>query len=80
MNKLARYQTLEVPKVWFWQDGVLTLYHLRPNRYQRVTRSELAGLTDLDLDVLQRCILIGATNAGEAIRQFQQYLIHNSDK
>jgi Uma2 family endonuclease len=74
VNKLARYQALGVPEVWFWQDGAFALYHLRPDGYERITRSELAGLAELDLDVLQRCILIGETDAGEAIRQFQHYL------
>ena len=30
IDKLARYQALGVPEVWFWQDGVLMVYRLRP--------------------------------------------------
>lgn len=74
VNKLARYQALGVPEAWFWQDGTLALYHLRPDGYEPIARSELAGLVELDLDALKRCILIGETDAGEAIRQFQYYL------
>ncbi len=74
VNKLIRYQALGVPEVWFWEDGVLTLYHLRSNGYERIYTSELEGLKDLDLDLLNRCILIGETDAGEAVRYFQQEL------
>lgn len=69
-NKLARYQALGVTEVWFWEDGTLTLYHLRDSGYERVVKSELTGLEDLDIDLLKRCILIGETDAGEAIRAF----------
>ena len=70
--KLRRYRALGVPEVWFWMDGTLTLYHLRTTGYERVGCSELAGLEDLDIDFLKRCILMAETNAGEAVRIFQQ--------
>jgi hypothetical protein len=35
-----------------------------------VEQSELAGLEQLDLDLLKRCLLIGETDVGEAIRLF----------
>lgn len=28
-NKLERYKALGVPEVWFWEDGLFALYHLR---------------------------------------------------
>jgi Uma2 family endonuclease len=74
INKLARYQAIGVPEVWFWEDGVLTLYHLRSSGYERVERSELPGLADLDLAVLKRCLLIGETSTAEAMREFSAYL------
>jgi Uma2 family endonuclease len=70
IKKLARYQALGVPEVWFWEDGTLALYHLRLNGYERIDRSELDGLKDLDLDLLKRCILLGETDLGEAVRVF----------
>lgn len=70
--KLARYQALGVPEVWFWQNGVLMLYALGEDGYQRIERSSLPGLEDLDMDLLQRCILVAETDAGESIRVFQQ--------
>lgn len=55
-NKLARYQALGVPEVWFWQDGVLNLYHLQDVGYERIKRSELPRLNQLDIDLLQCCV------------------------
>lgn len=72
IDKLARYRALSVPEVWLWQDGVLMLYRLRCDGYEPIDRSELEGLQDLNVDLLKRCILIAETDAGEAVRQFQQ--------
>ncbi|MBF2028169.1 MAG: Uma2 family endonuclease [Oscillatoriales cyanobacterium C42_A2020_001] len=74
INKLERYKALGVPEVWFWEDGVLTLYHLYDGDYQQRDRSQLPGLTDLDLDLLKCCILMAETDAGEAIRTFRRTL------
>ena len=72
INKLERYKALGVPEVWFWEDGLLKLYHLRDGGYESIDRSQLPGLNDLDLDLLRRCILIAETDAGEAIRTFRR--------
>lgn len=72
VSKLERYRALGVPEVWFWEDGLLTLHHLRNNSYERIDRSQLLGLNDLDLDLLRRCILMAETDAGEAIRAFRR--------
>lgn len=71
-NKLERYRALGVPEVWFWEDGVLTLYHLRDNGYEQIERSELPGLEALDINLLRRCILIAETDFAEAVQVFQQ--------
>ncbi|MCL6434309.1 MAG: Uma2 family endonuclease [Leptolyngbyaceae cyanobacterium HOT.MB2.61] len=73
-NKLARYQALGVPEVWFWEDGTLSLYHLRQDGYERVEHSELIGLDQLDLDLLKRCILMAETDFAEAVKVFRQGL------
>jgi len=75
-RKLLLYQALGVPEVWFWEDGALRLHHLRPSGYQRIERSELPGLQDLDIDFLKRCVMMAETDAGEAIRTFQQGIFH----
>lgn len=71
-NKLARYQALGVPEVWFWQDGIFTLYHLRATGYEQINQSELPGLTQLDMDLLTRCILIAETDFPGAVQTLRQ--------
>ena len=71
-NKLVRYSALRVPEVWFWEDGVLTLHHLRGDEYEQIERSELPGLEPLDMNLLRRCILIAETDFAEAVQVFQQ--------
>lgn len=71
-GKLPVYRALGVPEVWFWEDGVLRLHHMREAGYQRIDRSELPGLEDLDIDFLKRCIMMAETDVVEAIRTFQQ--------
>lgn len=66
MNKLARYQALGVPEVWFWEDGLLMLYRLREGIYESIDRNQLLRLNDLDLDLLRCCILMAETDDGEA--------------
>jgi Uma2 family endonuclease len=74
ISKLERYKALGVPEVWFWEDGLLKLYHLQGNSYEPIDRSQLPGLSELDLDLLRRCILMAETDAGEAIRAFRQQI------
>jgi Uma2 family endonuclease len=64
--KLTKYRLLGVPEVWFWEDGVLGLYHLRPDGYERCDRSQLPGLEALDIQRLSQCILMGETSHLEA--------------
>jgi Uma2 family endonuclease len=71
-NKLQRYQALGVSEVWFWQDGVFTLYRLRASGYERIGRSEIPALATLDIEVLPRCVLIGETSRLEAMRSFRR--------
>lgn len=70
-SKLPKYQALGVLEVWFWEDGTLAIYHLRNGEYECVDRSELPGLKDLDLDLLQRCILVGETDLGQAVQMLR---------
>ncbi len=55
-NKLAKYLRLRIPEVWFWENNRLSVYGLRENDYEQVSRSEL--LPELDLELLVRCVLI----------------------
>uniref|UniRef100_UPI0019507C45 Uma2 family endonuclease n=1 Tax=Spirulina sp. CCY15215 TaxID=2767591 RepID=UPI0019507C45 len=54
-NKLERYQLLQIPEVWFWEDGVFSLYRLGDRGYKRISSSEIPELTTLDLELLSRC-------------------------
>jgi Uma2 family endonuclease len=67
-RKLTRYKVLGVPEVWFWEDGVFKLYHLRESEYERIDRSEL--LPDLDINLLSRCLMM--VSKIEAIREFRR--------
>jgi hypothetical protein len=64
-----------VPEVWLWEDGVLAVYHLRNQVYERVSQSELPGLTTLDLVVFNRHVLMAETDLGEAVRSFSSVIL-----
>jgi Uma2 family endonuclease len=53
INKLEIYQRVGVPEVWFWEDGVLSIYYLR-EKYERVQRSVL--LPELDIALLVKYV------------------------
>lgn len=71
-SKLARYQALGVPEVWFWEDGLFSLCNLRGNAYERITKSEVPGLEDLDFESLTRYVLIAQTSRLTAAKEFRQ--------
>lgn len=72
INKLEAYRRLKISEVWFWEDGVLEIYHLRSegdqSRYEKITNSE--AILGIDLELLLRCI--NMTNHVDAIKTFQQ--------
>ncbi|MEQ8382364.1 MAG: Uma2 family endonuclease [Coleofasciculus sp. A1-SPW-01] len=74
INKLEVYKRLNIKEVWFWEDGVLELYHLRGEgkklRYEQITSSE--EVKGIDLDLLLRCITM--VNHVDAIKTFQKVL------
>jgi Uma2 family endonuclease len=55
-NKLAKYLRLRIPEVWFWKNNQLTVYGLREDNYEQISRSEL--VPELDLELLVRCVLM----------------------
>jgi Uma2 family endonuclease len=73
-NKLKRYQALGVPEVWFWQDGLFSLYRLQDTDYKKISRSEIPELATLDMDLLTRCVLIAQTSRLEAATTFRNAL------
>ncbi len=73
-KKLQRYQILGVPEVWFWEDGVFSLYHLHEDNYLKITCSEIPELARLDIDLLTRCVLMAQTSRLEAAQEFRKAL------
>ncbi|GET38059.1 Uma2 family endonuclease [Microseira wollei] len=67
-KKLNRYQALDVPEVWFWEDGRFAFYCMQGDSYERVSKSEI--LPDLDIELLSRCLLM--TSRVEAAREFRR--------
>ncbi len=76
-NKLKRYQALGVPEVWFWQDGLFSLYRLRDTGYEKISLTEIPELATLDMDLLTRCVLIAQTSRLEAATTFRNALKPN---
>lgn len=66
--KLQKYKLMGVPEVWFWEDGIIEVYCLREQEYEKVVNSKL--FTELDLSLLNRCLLLSSPL--EAIREFRQ--------
>ncbi|PPT07679.1 hypothetical protein CKA32_001876 [Geitlerinema sp. FC II] len=74
LQKLQRYRVLGVPEVWFWQDGLFSLYRLRDEGYAKINRSEIPELATLDIELLTRCVLMAETSRLEAARVFRKTL------
>ncbi|HAT15606.1 MAG TPA: hypothetical protein DCS91_20325 [Microcoleaceae bacterium UBA11344] len=68
INKLEAYKRLQIPEVWFWENGVIRLYSLGADGYAEVDRSFV--LPELDIVLLARCINI--ENHLQAMREFRQ--------
>ncbi|MEG3838983.1 Uma2 family endonuclease [Microcoleus sp. herbarium14] len=68
IKKLQRYRVLGVPEVWFWEDGVLAMYRLGAEGYDKIDSSVV--LPDLDINLLCRCLLMASSV--EAMREFRK--------
>ena len=70
INKLDLYKVLGFHEVWFWEDGLLVVHHMQDDAYEKVDRSQIPELVEIQLDVLSRCILIGETSRVRACKEF----------
>jgi Uma2 family endonuclease len=70
LDKLEIYRRLGVREVWRWESGVLTVFALRGDRYERTTRSEL--LPDVDIALL--CSLLDQPTQSAAVRELRMRL------
>ena len=72
IDKLEAYKRLKIPELWFWEDGLLEVYHLRGEgdglHYEKVSSSE--EVQGIDLNLLLRCM--NMVNHVDAIKTFQQ--------
>ena len=72
IDKLEAYKRLKIPELWFWEDGLLEVYHLRGEGdglyYEKISSSE--EVQGIDLDLLLRCM--NMVNHVDAIKTFQQ--------
>jgi Uma2 family endonuclease len=55
-KKLRKYQLRNIPEVWFWEEGKISLYVLRDGEYMQTEKSLF--LPDLDLGHLEQCLLM----------------------
>ncbi|MEI6429785.1 MAG: hypothetical protein WCO45_15585 [Pseudanabaena sp. ELA607] len=67
-KKLRKYQLLGVPEVWFWQDGIISVYIFQNGEYIPTDCSNI--LPSLDLTLLCRCLLMDSSL--EALREFRK--------
>lgn len=70
-KKLQRYQPLQIPEVWFWQNGTFSLYRLIDDHYEAIAKSQIPELANLDIDLLTNCIAIAQTSRLEASNTFR---------
>ena len=68
LNKLEAYKRLQIPEVWFWEKGQLSLHQLQTNSYVEIKQSKV--LPKLDIRLLTRCI--NTANHAEAVREFRR--------
>ncbi len=62
------YQRLKIAEVWFWENGILSIYQLTVDGYQLSEKS--IGLPDLDITLLVDCIKLPSHT--QALKQFRQ--------
>jgi Uma2 family endonuclease len=70
INKLEIYKRLRIPEVWFWEDGLLSVYCLQAEEYQKVTKSSL--VPDLDLELLAQYSRMA--DQYDALNEFSQMI------
>lgn len=70
VDKLAVYRRVGVTEVWFWEKAQFSLYRLRGDNYEAISKSEL--LPDLNLALLTEYVL--HPNPLLAVKQFRQKL------
>ncbi|MGB3637472.1 MAG: Uma2 family endonuclease [Rivularia sp. (in: cyanobacteria)] len=73
INKLEIYKRLGIPEVWFWEDGLLSVYCLQADEYQKVDKSTL--LPELDLQLLAKYSRMA--DQYDAVNEYSQVIVNN---
>ena len=55
-KKLRKYQLSQIPEVWFWENGKISIYVLQEGEYVAVEKSMF--LPDRDRSHLEDCLLM----------------------
>jgi Uma2 family endonuclease len=71
IDDLVIYLGLGVPEVWFWQNNQFSLYYLRGDKYESISKSEF--LPNLDLNVLA-IFVMSEDKPREIILNFLQHI------
>ena len=66
IDQLQVYLGLNVPEVWFWQDGQFSLYRSQSGTYQQCDRSEFFP----ELDLVLLASFVQPDNQPAAVREF----------
>ena len=74
LDKLEIYKKLGVEEVWIWRKGVIQVYVLAGDEFERVQRSRV--LPDLDLELLTS--MLGHATLTQAVRAYRKALAERS--
>ena len=69
--KLRTYKALGVHEIWFWEDGILAIYHLKNDEYVKYASSQIPELSGIDIAIFNQSILIGETDRIAALETFR---------
>jgi Uma2 family endonuclease len=72
IKNLRKYQIRNIPEVWFWYDGKISIYRLENGEYVEVETS--VWLPDLDISHLEQCLLMNSQL--DAMTAFEQKYTH----
>ncbi len=56
IDKLEKYKRFQITEVWFWENNQLSLFRLRNDNYEEISRSEL--LPELNVNLFATCVLM----------------------
>ena len=70
IDKLDVYRGLDVPEVWFWEDGRLAIWQLGTDGYRAAARSRFLP----DLDLVQLLGFLRPHDQTEAVRAYRDAL------